>query len=133
MELIGTDTIDVKREMISKVEKNEIIKVATLMFGISSAVLGYNVFLLSRRNRFSKNISLNNNYFLNYQDYEENEAPEYLNDGSSDEGQVEGEIIQELPPSEQNAMFIIGQVEDMYIIGVPMLSFHSFSWFSRHI
>ena len=28
MELIGTDTIDVKREMISKVEKNEIIKVA---------------------------------------------------------------------------------------------------------
>ena len=28
MELIGTDTIDVKREMIGKVEKNEIIKVA---------------------------------------------------------------------------------------------------------
>ena len=101
--------------------KNRIIAVllvATLMFGISSAVLGYNVFLLSRRNRFSKNISLNNNYFLNYQDYEENEAPEYLNDGSSDEGQVEGEIIQELPPSEQNAMFIIGQVEDMYLNGI---------------
>lgn len=97
--------------------KNKIIAVlltATIMLGITSGILGYNVFRLSRRNAFSKNISLNNNYFLSYPD--ESEKGQDVSEDNADF--IEGEVVQELPPSEQDAMFIIGQVEDMFLNGI---------------
>lgn len=45
----------------------------TIIFASLSAILGYNMINLSRRNSFSKNINLDSNYF--FADYEENIAP----------------------------------------------------------
>ncbi len=100
--------------------KNKIIAVllaSTILLGAVSGVLGYNVIKLSRRNQFSKNISLSNNYFLSYQDYEETVTSDDVTDLIGGEP-AEGEVVQELPPSEQYAMFIIGQVENMFLNGV---------------
>ena len=100
--------------------KNRIIAVllaVIVLLGIMLGALGYNVLLLSRRNNFSKNISLSNNYFLSYREADESSSDDIPVVDGYGEAESEG-IIEEHPPSEQDAMFIIGQVEDMYLNGI---------------